>query len=57
MEKQIVWTPEAEKTLNQIVEYLEQHWTEKEVQKLFIAVENVVNQIQKKSKNIQVYFK
>jgi plasmid stabilization system protein ParE len=57
MEKQIVWTPEAEKTLNQIVEYLEQNWTEKEVQKLFIAVENVVNQIQKKSKNIQVYFK
>ncbi len=33
MVKQIVWTPQAEKTLAQVVDYLDKEWTEKEIYK------------------------
>ena len=43
MDRQIIWTPQAENTLTQIVEYLEQNWTEREIQKLFLRIDKTVS--------------
>lgn len=50
MERQIIWTPQAEKTLTQIVEYLEENWTEKEVKKLFVKIDKTISLIQQNPK-------
>ena len=50
MAKQIIWTPQAENTLTQIVVYLEQNWTEREIQKLFLRIDKTVSLIQQNPK-------
>ena len=45
MVKQIVWTPQAEKTLAQVVDYLEKEWTEKEIYKLFYSLNSTIDLI------------
>jgi plasmid stabilization system protein ParE len=50
MDRQIIWTPQAENTLTQIVEYLEQNWTEREIQKLFLRIDKTVSLIQQNPK-------
>ena len=42
MAKKIIWTPQAETTLNAIVEYLVREWTEKEAIKFIQKVNSVV---------------
>lgn len=38
MALKVVWTNEANEGLDEIIEYLEQHWTEKEISKFFIRM-------------------
>ena len=41
----IRWTHEAERTFGQIIEYLEEKWSEKQVQKFIKRVNRVLKQI------------
>ena len=41
MAKEIIWTPQAERTFAKVIKYLEEEWTEKEVEKFIVATENV----------------
>jgi plasmid stabilization system protein ParE len=45
MAREIIWTPEAEKTLSQIVDFLEREWTEKEIQKFLVKIESTIQLI------------
>lgn len=40
-----MWTPEAEKTFDAIIEYLEARWTEKEIQNFIHNTQKVISQI------------
>ena len=40
------WTKEAEETFNEIIEYLENNWTEKEVQSFVRKAHKVIGQIE-----------
>ena len=42
----MVWTREAEKSLDDILDYLESNWTEKEIRKFFISLEHCLSEIQ-----------
>ena len=48
----IKWTPEAELTFDNIVEYLEKEWSEKEVKKFFARVNHMLILI---SQNPKIY--
>ena len=39
---EIVWTDEAKQGLNNIIRYLETHWTEKELKKFFKRLEKAI---------------
>jgi plasmid stabilization system protein ParE len=41
------WTPEAEETFNNIIEYLENYWTENEVHSFVQKSQKVIAQIEK----------
>jgi plasmid stabilization system protein ParE len=41
------WTPEAVDTFNAIIEYLENKWTEKEVQSFVQRSQKIISQIEK----------
>ena len=45
MALKVVWTKEANEGLDEIIEYLEQRWTEKEISKFFIRLEDCLEQI------------
>ena len=45
MALKIVWADEANEGLDEIIEYLEQRWTEKEIRKFFIRLEDCLEQI------------
>lgn len=38
----IIWSPEAEKTFDDIINYLEKNWSEKEIRKLISTTERIV---------------
>jgi plasmid stabilization system protein ParE len=42
MALKVVWTPEAAKSLDQIIRYLEQNWSEKEVVAFIQKTEHVI---------------
>lgn len=42
----IIWSPEAEKTFNEIIVYLEKNWTEKEIKKLLKETEKIISILQ-----------
>jgi len=42
----IIWTPTARRTYFLTLEYLDETWTKREIQKFVDKVENVLNQIQ-----------
>jgi plasmid stabilization system protein ParE len=44
MAKKIIWTPEAEKTFSQVIDYLEANWTKKEI-KNFVIQTNTIAQL------------
>ena len=41
----IVWTPQAEKGLNSVLEYLEEEWTAREITNLQNNLENLLDRI------------
>ena len=45
MAKEIIWTPQAEKTHDAVINYLEQEWSEKEVIKFIEKVNSIVQHI------------
>ncbi|WMJ74879.1 type II toxin-antitoxin system RelE/ParE family toxin [Cytophagaceae bacterium ABcell3] len=45
MALEVVWSEEAENQLDDIVEYLEENWTEKETEKLFKRLEDALKQV------------
>ncbi|PJA08084.1 MAG: hypothetical protein COX70_04650 [Flavobacteriales bacterium CG_4_10_14_0_2_um_filter_32_8] len=57
MAKQIIWTPQAEKTFNNIVVYLEENWTKKEVLNFIEATENIIRHIARNSKMFRQSFR
>lgn len=38
----IIWSPEAEKTFEEIIHYLEINWSEKEIKKLITSTEKTI---------------
>ena len=45
MASTIVWSKEAEEQLDEIIDYLYQHWTDKEISKFFLRLEESLGQI------------
>ena len=45
MALEVVWSKEAEEQLDEIITYLNQHWTDKESSKFFIRLEEGLDQI------------
>lgn len=45
MAQKIIWTPEAENTFDQVIAYLEEHWTEKEIRKFIKKTNEVIHHI------------
>jgi plasmid stabilization system protein ParE len=57
MEKQIIWTPQAEKSFKQIIDYLEENWTKKEVLNFIKATEDTITYIAKNPKMFRQSFR
>ncbi len=47
MAKKIIWTPEAEKTFKAVIDYLERHWSKKEIQNFIERVNSVTEHVKK----------
>ena len=47
MALKIVWTPIANKGLDDVIKYLEENWTSKEILNLEQKIENLINAISK----------
>jgi plasmid stabilization system protein ParE len=47
MAKKIIWTAEAEKTHDAVIDYLEEHWSEREVRRYIERVGEVIERIKK----------
>ncbi|MCF6353115.1 MAG: type II toxin-antitoxin system RelE/ParE family toxin [Cyclobacteriaceae bacterium] len=45
MALKIVWTDEANEGLDEIIEYIEEKWTEKELNKFFTRLEDCLEKI------------
>lgn len=45
MALEVFWTEEAEEQLDEIIEYLKEHWTEKEISKFFKRLEEGLTEI------------
>lgn len=45
MAKKIIWTPEAEKTFAAVIDYLQQHWSNREIQAFIERVNSVAEHI------------
>lgn len=43
MAYKIIWSPEAEKTFEDIISYLENNWSKKEIKKLILKMEEVIS--------------
>ena len=42
MVKEIIWTPQAQITFNNVIDYLQNKWTEKEIVKFVESTERVI---------------
>jgi plasmid stabilization system protein ParE len=47
MALEVVWSEKAEQQLDEIIAYLTDHWTDKEITKFFQKLENAIEQIKK----------
>jgi plasmid stabilization system protein ParE len=45
MALKIVWTVKAEQQLDEVIDYLEEHWTEKEISNFFRRLEKGLKEI------------
>lgn len=45
MAKEIIWTPQAEKTHDAVIDYLNEEWSEKEVMKFIEKSDDVIKHI------------
>ena len=45
MVKEIIWSPESERTFFKVIEYLRLKWTEREVENFIEATENIIKYI------------
>ena len=45
MVKEIIWSPESERTFFKVIEYLRLKWTEREVANFIEATENIIKYI------------
>ncbi len=45
MAKKIIWSPRSEATFYQVIEYLQDNWTDKEVEVFLATTEKVINYI------------
>ena len=45
MVKKIIWTPEAEKSFEAVIDYLQKHWSQRELEKFIEQVNNIVYHI------------
>lgn len=45
MGKEIIWSPRSEQTFYQVIEYIQKHWTDKEVEVFIEAIEKVITYI------------
>lgn len=50
MEKEIRWTREAEKSFSNIIDYLNENWTDREIENFINATEFILAHISKKPK-------
>ena len=49
----IVWTPQADRGLDKVIEYLEEEWTVMEILNLELNLQELLNRISKYRKSIQ----
>ena len=47
MAKKIIWTPEAEKTFDAIIDYLQEYWSEREIGNFIERVNSVTEHIKR----------
>lgn len=47
MAKTIIWTPEAEKTFDAVIDYLQQHWSGREIKNFIKRVSSVTDHIRR----------
>jgi plasmid stabilization system protein ParE len=47
MAKKIIWTPEAEKTFDSVLDYLDKHWSERELKNFVERVSSVIEHIRR----------
>jgi plasmid stabilization system protein ParE len=45
MAKEIIWSPQSEETFYKVVEYLQENWTENELNNFIVATEKVIRYI------------
>ena len=45
MAKEIIWSPQSEATFYKVSDYLQENWTEKEVENFLASTENVISYI------------
>ena len=45
MAKEIIWSPQSEETFYKVVEYLQENWTENELNNFIVATEKVISYI------------
>ncbi|MEK6616726.1 MAG: type II toxin-antitoxin system RelE/ParE family toxin [Bacteroidota bacterium] len=45
MVEKVIWTPEAEKTFDAVISYLQQHWSEREIKNFIERINDVVEHI------------
>ena len=45
MVKEIIWTPDAEETLDSVIDYLHEHWSEKVTENFIRRVDEVIEHI------------
>ena len=57
MAQQIIWTPQAEKSFKNIIDYLEENWTKKEVLNFIEATENTIRHISRNPKMFRKSFR
>ena len=50
MVKEIIWTPQAQITFNNVIDYLQNKWTEKEIVKFVESTERVIEYISQNPK-------
>ncbi len=50
MALEVVWTDEAKEWLDEVVEYLEEHWREKEIRTFFCTIRRVFRKDQRGSR-------